>query len=103
MGASHGNPKVGEIRLGKTKIRSTAVSSASAKLNRDAGSFFIHLVRHVGTADQRAAEYILEADGKSIVAIGRKPRRRDVGRDPQVPASRLQVLTDGGDVNTCIA
>src|SRR5580704_769954 len=71
-GASHGNPTVGKIRLGKTRIKSTAVSSASAKLSRDAGGFVIHLVRHVRTADQRAAENHLEADGQAIVAISGK-------------------------------
>src|ERR1700688_3683327 len=69
-GASQGSPNVGKIKFGKTRIMSTAVSRASAKLRRDPGSFVIHLVGHVGAADQRAAEYHLEADGQAVVAIG---------------------------------
>src|ERR1700686_2488780 len=94
MGASHGTPKAGKIRLGKTRIRSAAVSSASAKLSRDAGRFVIHLVCHVGAADQRAAEYHLEADGKAILAIGVELCRHDIACDRQVPARRLQILAD---------
>src|SRR5579871_5596176 len=103
MGASQGSPKVGNIRLGKTRIKSTAVSSASRKLSRDAGRFFIHLVRHVGAADQRTAEYHLEPDGKAILAIGGELRRRHVGYHRQISARRLQILADRRHVDTHIA
>src|SRR5579883_82637 len=77
MGASHGRPWLGRIQFGNSKTRSAAVSSASAKLSGDLGSLFIHLVRHVGTADQRAAEDHLEADRKAVIAIGVELGGRD--------------------------
>src|SRR3984957_21276781 len=99
MGASHGSPKAGKIKFGKTRIRSTAVSSASAKLSRNAGRFFIHLVRHVGAADQRAAEYHFEADGKAKVAISVELRRSHVTCHRQISTRGLQILADRGDVH----
>src|SRR5713226_8399096 len=71
-GASQACPASAKIKFGKTRMRSNALSSASAKLNSESRCFFIHQVRHVGTADQRAAENHLEADGKAVVAIGIK-------------------------------
>src|SRR5579864_9692116 len=103
MGASQGMPKFSRMMLGKTRIRSTAVSSASAKLSRNAGGLFIHLVRHVGAADQRAAKHHLETDGEAIVTVGVELRRGHVGRDGKISARRLQILADGGDVDVSAA
>ena len=63
-----------------------------------ADSLFIHHVCHVGAADERAAEYHLESDGETVVAIGVELRGRDVLGHLQIAARRLEVLTDGGDV-----
>src|SRR5689334_5433203 len=102
-GASHGWPEFGKAAFGKTRMRRTAVSSASAKLSSDAGGFFIHQVSHVGAADQRAAEHHFEANRESVAAVGVKLSRRNVGGHRQVPPRRLQVLADGGDVDVYAA
>src|ERR1700682_6375507 len=97
-GASQVSPDSGKIKFGKTRMRSNALSSASAKLNSESRCFFIHQVRHIGTADQRAAENHLEADGKTVVAIGVELGLRYVCRYWKISTSRLQILADGGDV-----
>src|SRR5277367_3650903 len=98
MGASKGKPRAGVIQFGKVKISSAALKSASEKLTSGAGSFFIHLIRHVGTAHQRTAEYHFEADGQAVSTIILELPGRDVLGDGQVAPSGLQVLADGGDV-----
>src|SRR5258707_13943142 len=97
-GASQACPASAKIKFGKTRMRSNALSSASAKLNRESRCFFIHQVRHVGAADQRAAENHLEADGKAVVAIGVELLLRYVCRYRQVSTRWLKVLRNGGDV-----
>src|SRR5690348_4225446 len=86
MGASQGSPWPGRTQFGKTNTRRAAVSSASAKLNGTLGSFLIHLVRHIGTADQWAAEDHLEADRQAILAIGIELGGRHVFGHAQIAA-----------------
>src|SRR5579863_1569475 len=98
-GANHGTPWFSSAGLGKVRTRSAAESSASAKLSRDSGGFFIHLIGHVGTADERAAEHHFESDGEAVPAITFELSGCHVGCHRQVSARGLQILTDGGNVD----
>src|SRR5579871_5778900 len=98
-GASHGTPRLSSAGLGNVRTRSTAESSARAKLSRDSGGFFIHQIGHIGTADQRPTEHHFEPDAEAVIAIGIELRRRDVGRDRKIPSRGLKILTDSCNIH----
>src|SRR5260370_3882254 len=90
-----------KLKGGKSRIRKAADIAASAKLSGSLRGLFIHQIRHVGAADERAAEYHLESDGKPIIAVGVELRGGHVSGYRQVPPRPLQGLADGPDVHLC--
>src|ERR1039458_10608733 len=99
MGPIYGKPVLPSAGLGKVRTRSTADSSARAKLSRDSGGFFIHQIGHVGTADQRTAEYHLESDGESIFAVGVELSGRYVGCHRQGPSRSVPLMCHFGHLH----